>query len=117
VHVAVQMRNGRTTIRIAETLRALRGSVFGGGVGGFGGGFGGPLFAMVSSATGGVELGFAAALTAVATAYFGTRAVYKGIVKSRQTELRGLIARLAEEARQSIAEPSEEGKRPVLPRR
>jgi serine/threonine-protein kinase len=117
VHVAVQMRNGRTTIRIAETLKALRGSVFGGGVGGFGGGFGGPLFAMVSSTTGAVEVGIAAAVTAVATAYFGTRTVYKGLVRSRQTELRGLIARLAEEARLSIAEPSEEGKRPVLPRR
>ncbi len=117
VHVAVQMRNGRTTIRVAETLKALRHSVFGGGVGGFGGGFGGPLFAMVSSATGTVEVGIAAALTAVTTAYLGTRAVYKGMVKSRQTELRGLIARLAEEARLSIAEPSEERKRPVLPGR
>jgi hypothetical protein len=72
---------------------------------------------MVSSATGTVEVGIAAALTAVATAYVGTRTVYKGIVKSRQTELRELIARLAEEARRSIAEPSDERKRPVLPRR
>jgi serine/threonine protein kinase len=118
VHVAVQMRNGRTTIRIAETLRALRGSVFGGGVGGFGGGFGGPLFGILMGATGGAaEVAFPAALSVVATAYFGTRAVYKGIVKSRQTELHGLLARLAEEARLSIAERSDEGKRPALPRR
>ena len=117
VHVAVQMRSGRTTIRIAETLKALRGSVFGGGVGGFGGGFGGPTFASVLSATGAVELALPAALAVVATAYFGTRTVYKGIVKSRQTELRGLLARLAEEARRAIAEPSDERKRPVLPRR
>ncbi len=117
VHVAVQVRSGRTTIRVAEPLRALRGNVFGGGLGGFGGGFAGPLFLMVSSATGAVEAGVAAGLTAAATAYFGTRTVYKGLVKSRQTELRALIARLAEEARRSIDEPSEERKRPVLPRR
>ena len=117
VHVAVQVRTGRTTIRIAETLRGLRANVFGGGLGGFGGGFAGPLFLMVSAATGAVELGVAAGLTAAATAYVGTRTVYKGLVKSRQTELRGLIARLAEEARQSIDEPSEERKRPVLPGR
>lgn len=117
VHVTVQMRNGRTTIRIAETLRALRDNVFGGGLGGFGVGGGTPLVVILAAATGAVEVGFAAGLTAAATAYFGTRSVYKRIVKSRQTELRGLIAGLAEEARLSIAEPSEEGKRAVLPRR
>ena len=47
VHVSVTMRGGRTTIRVAETLRQLMGSVFGGGVGGFGGGFGGPTFGLL----------------------------------------------------------------------
>ena len=117
VHVAVQVRNGRTTIRIAETLQALRGSVFTNGLAGVGVGGGAPLAFMAAATTGAVEVGFAAAVAAAATAGFGTRAVYKGIVKSRQTELRALIARLAEEARLSIAEPSAERKRPVLPRR
>jgi hypothetical protein len=70
------------------------------------------------SVTGGMpEVAFPAALTVVATAYGVSRSVYKGMVKSRQTELRGLLARLAEDARRSIAERSDQGRRPALPRR
>ena len=118
VHVSVTMRGGRTTIRVAETLRPLMGSVFGGGVGGFGGGFGGPTFGILMGVTDGlIQLALPAAAAIVGIAYIGSRSVYKGIVRSRQTELRGLALRLAEEARASINARSEPRPRPLVPRR
>jgi serine/threonine-protein kinase len=102
VHIAAQTRNGRTTIRVSETLRHLMGSVFGGGVGGFGGGLGGPALGILMGATHLPEIAIPGALAIVGAAYFGSRSVYKGIVRSRQTELRGLALRLAEDAKASI---------------
>ena len=118
VHVTVQMRGGRTTIRVAETLRQLMGSVFGGGVGGFGGGFGGPTFGILMGMThGAVELALPAALTVVATAYGGARSVFKRIVRSRQDELRALAAQLAADARASIEARSDPRQRQLAPKR
>ena len=118
VHASVTVRSGRTTIRVAEMLRPLMGSVFGGGVGGFGGGVGGPTFGILMGATHGlVELALPAALAIVGIAYVGSRSVYKGIVRSRQAELRGLAMRLAEDARASIDARSEPRPRPLAPRR
>jgi serine/threonine protein kinase len=118
VHVTVQMRGGRTTIRVAETLRQLMGSVFGGGVGGFGGGFGGSLFGILMGATGGAaEIAFPAAAAVVGVAYAGSRSVYKGIVRSRQAELRFLAERLAEDARASIDARTDRQRREPAPKR
>ena len=118
VHVSVQMRAGRTTIRVAENLRHVVGSVFGGGVGGFGGGFGGPILGVMMGVTeGAILLALPVALSVVAVAYVGSRAVYKRIVRTRQAELRGLLARLAEDASAAIEERSDERQRPALPRR
>lgn len=108
VHVAVQARGGRTTIRVAESLRQLMGSVFGGGVGGFGGGFGSAALGVIMGATqGAAELAVPAALAIAATAYVGSRSVFKRTVRARQAELRELAARLAEEAKTSIESRTE----------
>ncbi|MGQ0715285.1 MAG: serine/threonine-protein kinase [Gemmatimonadaceae bacterium] len=118
VHVSVQVRSGRTTIRVGENLRHLVGSVFGGGVGGFGGGFGGPTLGIMMGVTDGAFLlAMPAVLCVVGAAYAGSRTVYKRMVRSRQEELRGLLVRLAEEAHLSIAERSGERQRPALSRR
>ena len=117
VHVAVQTRGGRTTIRVSETLRQLMGSVFGGGVGGFGGGLGGPALGILMGATHLPEIAIPAAFSIVGAAYFGSRTVYKGIVRSRQAELRGLTLRLAEEAKASIETRSGPRPRAPTPRR
>ena len=118
VHVSVQVRSGRTTIRVAENLRHLVGSVFGAGVGGFGGGFGGPILGLMMGATqGDMLLGVPVALSVVGVAYAGTRGVYKRMVRSRQEELRGLTGRLAEDAKTAIAERSDQHERPALHRR
>ena len=61
-------------------------------------------------------LAAAGAVAIVGTAYLGSRAVYKSIVRSRQAELRGLAIRLAEEARASIDARSEPRPRPLAPR-
>ena len=108
VHVAVQARGGRTTIRVAESLRQLMGSVFGGGVGGFGGGFGGAALGVIMGATqGAAEIAVPAGLAIAAAAYVGSRTVYKRTVRARQAELRELTARLAEEAKTSIESRTE----------
>ncbi|HEU5185629.1 MAG TPA: serine/threonine-protein kinase [Gemmatimonadaceae bacterium] len=108
VHVAVQARGGRTTIRVAESLRQLMGSVFGGGVGGFGGGFGGAALGVIMGATqGAAEVAIPAALAIAATAYVGSRSVFKRTVRARQAELRELAARLAGEAKTSIESRTE----------
>ena len=108
VHVAVQARGGRTTIRVAESLRQLMGSVFGGGVGGFGGGFGGAALGVIMGATqSAAEVAVPAALAIAATAYVGSRSVFKRTVRARQAELRELAARLAEEAKTSIESRTE----------
>jgi serine/threonine-protein kinase len=117
VHVVVQMRAGRTTIRVAESLRALMGGVFGGGVGGFGGGFGGPTLGIMLGVTHLPEVAIPAALSVVGAAYLGSRTVYKSIVRARQAELRGLAMRLAEEATASIEARSNPGQRLPAPRR
>jgi serine/threonine-protein kinase len=117
VHVVVQMRAGRTTIRVAESLRALMGGVFGGGVGGFGGGFGGPTLGIMMGVTHMPQVAIPAALSVVAAAYLGSRTVYKSIVRARQAELRGLALRLAEEATASIEARSNPGQRTPAPRR
>jgi serine/threonine-protein kinase len=118
VHVTVHVRHGRTTLRVSEALRQTVASVFGGGVGGFGGGVGGPTLGILLGATGGaVEIALPAALAVVGTAYAGTRAVYKRIVRSRERELRRLLDRLADDARQSIETRSDERGRPAVPRR
>ena len=112
VHVAVQARGGRTTIRVAESLRQLMGSVFGGGVGGFGGGFGGAALGVIMGATqGAAEVAVPAALAIAAAAYAGSRSVYRRTVRARQAELRELAARLAEEAKTSIESRTESRRR------
>jgi len=116
VHVAVHTRGGRTTIRVSETMRQLMGSVFGGGVGGFGGGLGGPALGFLMS-TNLAEIAVPAVLSIVGAAYFGSRTVYKRIVQSRQTELRGLALRLADEAKASIETRSGPHPRSPAPRR
>jgi serine/threonine-protein kinase len=118
VHVSAQVRSGRTTIRVAENLRHLVGSVFGGGVGGFGGGFGGPVLGIMTGVMHGeLLLALPFALSVVGVAYAGSRGVYKRMVRTRQEELRGLLGRLAEEATAAIEERSDERQRPALPRR
>lgn len=117
IQVYVQMRRGQTTIRVREQLRALAGSVFGGGVGGFGGGFGGAAFGLLMGATDELAIAFCAYATIAATAYAGARLVYRKSVRSRERELTALLERLAGEVTAAIEDRSDERHRPALPRR
>jgi serine/threonine protein kinase len=118
IQVYVQMRRGQTTIRVREQLRALAGSVFGGGVGGFGGGFGGAVFGLLMGAMDGrVLIAFGAYATIAAIAYAGARMVYRRSVRSRERELTALLERLAGEVSASIEERLDDRQRPALPRR
>jgi hypothetical protein len=120
VQVSVQIRGGRTTIRVGERLAMLRGSVFGGIMGGFGGGFGGGALGLVMGTTHVAPLALAVASTIVGGSYVAARATYRRSVRKRALTLRSLAEELGEEVRISIYErtrkdaPSRPGS---LPRR
>ncbi len=93
--VTVTPREGRTTLRIEESLSQLAGGVFGGIMGGFGGG------------AGGLGLGLGMALHSVAAAtgivggillvsYAGARGLFSVLAGRRKHQLEQLRDRLAE---------------------
>ena len=104
VHISVQVRGGRTTIRVGERLTALRGSTFGGIVGGFGGGFGFATMGLLMGTAHLFPLALASAGVIVGTSYGVARLMYGRVVRDRDSILRTLTERLGEDARTSIAE-------------
>jgi serine/threonine-protein kinase len=104
VHISVQMRAGRTTIRVGERLAPLRGSVFGGVMGGFGGGFGGASFGIMMATTHFVPLALATVGVVTSSSYFIARTIYRRTYRDRDRALRTLTERIGEEVRASIAE-------------
>ena len=104
VHISVQVRGGRTTIRVGERLAPLRGSIFGGVMGGFGGGFGGGSIGIVMGTTHILPLAFAAAAVIVGGSYAAARMIYGRTARDRDRALRALTERLGDEVRNSIAE-------------
>ena len=98
VQVTVTPRNGRTTIRIEETLGPLAGGLFGGLMGGMGGGL--TPFAVVVGAT-----AFHSALLAtglggavIGGSYLLARTIYGKIVRGRGEKLHAVMSRLVEHA-------------------
>ena len=104
VHISVQVRGGRTTIRVGERLSALRGNTFGGIVGGFGGGFGFATMGLLLGTAHLFPLTLASAGVIVGTSYGVARLMYGRVVRDRDSVLRTLTERLGEDARASIAE-------------
>ena len=104
VHISVQVRSGRTTIRVGERLGALRGELFGGIMGGFGGGFGTASIAIVMGATHIGPLALATGASIFGGSYLASRLAYGRAVRDRDRALRALIDRMSEDVRVSIAE-------------
>ena len=108
MEVAVTARGGRTRIIIQESLQNLIGGIWGGVGGGMGGGGLGPL---MGGLIGGKVLVAAAAWFIVPAwltiTYFTARTAYFYSVKNKQDELERLANRLAEIARELIAESNE----------
>lgn len=105
MEVAVTARAGRTRIIIQESLQNLIGGIWGGIGGGMGGGGMGPL---MGGLIGGKVLVAAAAWFIVPAwltlTYFTARTAYHYSVRNKQNELERLANRLAEVARELIAE-------------
>jgi serine/threonine protein kinase len=105
MEVAVTARSGRTRIIIQESLQNLIGGIWGGVGGGMGGGGLGPI---MGGLIGGKVLVAAAAWFLVPAwltiTYFTARTSYHYSVKSKERELEKLANRLAELARELIAE-------------
>lgn len=102
IQVSVLPRNGKTTIRVSESLASIAGGIFGGIIGGVGGGSSvawiglavsmrSPLFGILSWAG------------TTFLAYAGAREWFGRLSARRATGLRELTERLAAQARESIA--------------
>jgi serine/threonine-protein kinase len=106
IQATVLVRDGRTTIHVSERLRDLAGGLFGGIVGGGGGGTAGPVIGVALDALHMPWLLPALLTGTVGTAYLIARTIFRRISRSRQSVLRQLTERMAEEARDSIARRS-----------
>jgi serine/threonine protein kinase len=115
-HVSVLPRNGKTTIRVSETLRAAAAGLFSvmmgaGGAGSI------PIWLGIGIKTAqplGAVILWAATLGA---SYLGARLSYSVFVRHRQTAQRSLLEALARQCRESIASAGlSAGARTALPR-
>ena len=109
LQVSIFPRNGRTTIRVSESLSEMFGGIYGGVIGGFGGGLGGMCFGLIQKSVPlwdksdrllygfGVWLGIVVPLAALAARFTADRTSV-----TRQTYLKTMIRDLTERARESI---------------
>ena len=116
VHITVQLRGGRTTVRVGERLAALRSSVFGGVMGGIGGGGGVGLGGLVAGVTHFPPLALVTATLIFTTSAVAARIIYGRTVRDRQRSLQALTQQLGEEVKASIAERERTGGDPRIER-
>ncbi|HET9424585.1 MAG TPA: serine/threonine-protein kinase [Gemmatimonadaceae bacterium] len=116
LHVSVFPRNGKTTIRVFESISETYAGIYGGVMGGLGGGGGAMLIALMKklgpfeTVAGGrgldnpnVQLGLILWLGAlVPLAYFISRFSANAVSRRRQVTLRTMLRELAEKAREAM---------------
>jgi serine/threonine-protein kinase len=100
--ISVFPRNGRTTVRVSESLRNVAGGAFGGVIGGVGGGSMGIWSGVGASLH---SPGFAVTMWVgtVALSYMTARGIFGAVSRSREKKLRKLVERLAATVQESIA--------------
>jgi serine/threonine protein kinase len=109
LQISMTAGGGRTVIRVDEHLRPLAGSLFGGIVGGAGGGSLGIAMSLGETLLRSVGAGFALWGVGIGGCYLLARHLFRRARARRESELRALVAELAEE----IASPG----RALPPRR
>lgn len=95
VNVTVTPRNGRTTIRVEESLKPLAGGLFGGIMGGMGGGTSG-LSIAAGVGMHSVVIGAGMWLAIVAATYGLSRTIFTRVARSRGERLHRVLDRIAE---------------------
>jgi serine/threonine-protein kinase len=119
MEVSVTTRHGRTVVRGFEDLRQFAQGMFWGISGGVGGGVGGATFGSIMGATQGAlpAVAVAAGLAVAGLSVVGARLGLRAFVRRRDASLRAIVARLAGDVREMIAQPSLPTRdRPRLPR-
>ncbi len=101
LQVYISSRNGKTNIRAFEDLKQIAGGLFGGIGGGFGLGMGFPVAASMLTHGQGL-LGIAAGGAVMLTAYGGARAIFTYLSRKRQRELKEIVERVVQNARQHL---------------
>lgn len=96
VNVAITPRNGRTTIRVEESLRPVAGGLFGGIMGGVGGGTSGLTLGLGSQLLHSFPAGVGLWLLALGGTYGLARTIFTHVARSRGERLRDVLNRIAE---------------------
>ena len=104
LNVSVTAAGGKTHIRAEERMGPYAGGIFGGVVGGGGGGFGGAAVGLFMGTTHSGTVALAAAAAIVTSAYLLARTIFKHTVHKRAWELEGLVAKLAAQVTDLVAE-------------
>jgi hypothetical protein len=111
MQVSIFPRNGKTTIRVLESLKESAGGIYGGIIGGFGGGLGGIAFAIFQKARGfGLGLthdermiyGLATWFCLAGLSALSARIIADRFSTTRQKSLQAMIRELANRAKDSI---------------
>ena len=103
LHVSVTAAGGKTHIRAEERMGQYAGGIFGGLMGGLGGGLGSITGALVGKATQS-PLAILATFGVVGAAYLLARTIFSRTVRRRAWELEGMMARLAAQVTDLVAE-------------
>lgn len=96
VNVTITPRNGRTTIRVEESLRPVAGGLFGGIMGGVGGGTTGLTLGLGAKLLHSLAGGFGLWLLVLGGTYGVARTIFTHVARSRGERLRDVLDRIAE---------------------
>jgi serine/threonine-protein kinase len=102
LEVSVFPRNGRTTIRVTESLGYTNGPIYGGIMGGAGGGGGGMVFAVTMANFHDPVFSFACWVAVAMGAFAVASTIAHSVAKDRRTALEKMIAELVVQAEDSI---------------
>ena len=109
INVSVQVRAGRTTIRIEESLRTLAGGIFGGIMGGLGGGGSGIALGVGLGALGSPLIAAGLIAGFVGGSYLIARGVFGSKAEDRGREMQSLMEQLADHVSAAAVLPDTPG--------
>lgn len=106
VNITVSPRNGRTTIRVEESLRPVAGGLFGGIMGGAGGGTSGMTIAAGVGVFHSLAAGIGMWAVVLAGTYGLARTIFTRVARSRGERLQDVMERIAEHVAATAVKPA-----------